>query len=196
MNSFLITLIVFLCCTCGILLGTYIRVQLPAHHLSEESKDIVKLSTGLIATLTALILGLLVASANDTFQSFNDGLDKIGADLLIMDRSLAFYGPEAKLTRDALRKLTVVVLMNNWPDDQDQTETHLTPEELAGLPNYSQTKQFVHGGASEALRGADALSNIQNMLLRLEPKDNAQRWRQARALEVSGSLAEKRWLMG
>ena len=104
MSSLLITAAVFLCSFCGILLGSYIREKLPDHHLSDDSKDIVILSTGLIATLTALILGLLVASANDAYRSFSGGLEEIGSDILTMDRAMAYYGPETQPIREKLRQ--------------------------------------------------------------------------------------------
>jgi hypothetical protein len=194
MTTFLITSIVFFCCICGILLGNFIRGLLPAHHLSQESKDVVKLSTGLIATLTALILGLLVASANSSYQSFNNGMDNKVANLLTMDRAMAYFGSEAQPTRDALRQYIATVLVNNWPEDRNQVIAKLTPGELASLPSASESGHFTLDVAV-ALKEANSLSNIQEMLLRLEPKNDAQRWRQTRALEMSGRLAEKRWLL-
>ena len=47
----------------GMLLGVFLRTRLPTHHLSDESRDAVKMGTAMIATLTALVLGLLIASA-------------------------------------------------------------------------------------------------------------------------------------
>jgi hypothetical protein len=195
MDPLLITLLVFLCAFGGILLGTYMREQLPDHHLGDDSKDIVKLSTGLIATLTALTLGLLVASANDSFQSFNDGLDKMGADFLTMDRAMAAYGPETHEAREALRQYALIVLLVNWPEDKDKLEGLVTPAEMAASASILQAPSAFSQQRLAGLKGALALSNIQDKLLKLAPKDDAQRWRQARALEISGKMVEQRWLL-
>jgi hypothetical protein len=195
MDPSLITLLVFICCFGGILLGAYMREKLPDHHLGDDSKDIVKLSTGLIATLTALTLSLLVASANGSFQSFNDGLDKMGADILTMDRAMAAYGPETQEARIALRQYALIVLLVNWPEDKDKLEGLATPAELAASPSILQTPSAFSQRRLAGLKGALALSDIQDKLLRLTPKDDAQHWRQARALEISGKMTEQRWLM-
>ena len=194
MNSLLITTLVILCCFCGILLGAYIREKVPEHHLSSDSKDIVKLGTGLIATLTALTLGLLVSSANNEFRSFNDGLDAIGIEIIVMDRAMAHYGPETKMARETLRQLVIAVLLTNWPEDQAKIATKLTPTERANLPSKPQENPFLFTG-SAALQNGMTLSDIQVMLFKLTPKDEEQHWHKSRALDISGKLAEDRWLL-
>jgi hypothetical protein len=62
------------------LIGMFLRVVLPEHHLSDESKDAVKLGIGMIATLAALVLGLLIASAKGSFDTMNKGLVETGSD--------------------------------------------------------------------------------------------------------------------
>jgi hypothetical protein len=63
-----ISWIVFACVFGGALLGVCLRAMLPEHHLSTESKDVVKLGTGLLATMAALVLGLLIASAKRVYS--------------------------------------------------------------------------------------------------------------------------------
>ena len=194
MNSLLITSLVILCCFCGILLGAYIREKVPETHLNSDSKDIVKLGTGLIATLTALTLGLLVSSANNEFRSFNDELDTIGAEIMIMDRAMAHYGPETQMARETLRQLIIAVLLTNWPEDKDKIASKVKPEEWANMPTKLKENPFSFSGTA-ALQNGMTLSGIQAMLLKLTPKDDEQRWRKSKALEVSGKLAEERWLL-
>jgi len=74
MSSAAIALIVLACVYGGSLLGLQLRTVLPAHHLSDESTGVVKLATGLIATLSALVLGLLISSAKGSFDKVNDEL--------------------------------------------------------------------------------------------------------------------------
>ena len=69
---------------------------LPEHHLSQDSKDVVKMGMGLIATLAALVLGLLIASAKSSFDAQRTGFQQLAANLVLLDRSLARYGPQNK----------------------------------------------------------------------------------------------------
>ncbi len=78
--------------------------MLPTHHLAEESRDIIKLAIGLIATLTALVLGLLVGSVKSSFDAKNEDVQRIASDLVLLDRVLAQFGPTAQPTRDLLRE--------------------------------------------------------------------------------------------
>ena len=104
MSSIAIGLIVFVCVFGGALLGLFLRTVLPEQHLSEESKDVVKLVTGLVATLAALVLGLLVASAKSSFDTVNEGFRQSAAKIIVLDRTLAQYGPETKDLREVLRR--------------------------------------------------------------------------------------------
>ena len=87
MNPILISIVVIVCTYCGTHLGLRIRKSLPEDHLSADTKEIVKLSAGLIATLTALVLGLLVSSAKDTLDTMNRELTQDGAKIILLDRN-------------------------------------------------------------------------------------------------------------
>jgi fluoride ion exporter CrcB/FEX len=103
MSESSIGFIVFACVFGGAVIGLALRGLLPQHHLSQETKDTVKLGTGLIGTMAALVLGLLVASAKSAYDSKKDEITRMSADMLILDRVLAHYGPEAKEARELLR---------------------------------------------------------------------------------------------
>jgi hypothetical protein len=98
--------IAFACVFGGALLGMLLRQALPAHHLSADSKDVVKLGMGLVGTMAALALGLLLASAKSSFDAQADELRKMSATIVLLDRALAHYGPEAREARDLLREAT------------------------------------------------------------------------------------------
>src|SRR5215813_7372460 len=87
----------------GALLGMGLQRLLPGHHLSKEMQDLVKLSAGTIATLTALVLGLLVSSAKSSFDATNTGIVQGAAKYILLDKSLARYGPEMNPTREQLK---------------------------------------------------------------------------------------------
>ena len=104
MSPIAIATIVFVCVFGGALLGIFLRTVLPEHHLNDASKDVVKLVAGLIATLAALVLGLLVASAKNSFDTTNEGFRQSAARVIMLDRALAQYGPETKDVREMLRR--------------------------------------------------------------------------------------------
>jgi hypothetical protein len=96
-------LIVFACVFGGALFGLYLSKRVAARHLNADSKDVMKLALGIIGTLAALVLGLLLASAKGSFEAKSDGINQISADLVLLDRALARYGPETRDARDLLR---------------------------------------------------------------------------------------------
>ena len=99
----------------GALLGILLRAVLPQNHLSAESKDIVKLGMGLVGTMAALVLGLLVASAKGSYDAQIAELTQGSTNILLLDRLLAQYGPETKEARALLRGAVVRVLDQTWP---------------------------------------------------------------------------------
>src|SRR6202043_3057778 len=87
----------------GVFLGTLLRSTLPQHHLSRDSQDVVRLGVGLIATIGALVLGLLIASAKTSFDMQSGQVRQITADTILLDNNLAQYGPEALPIRKDIR---------------------------------------------------------------------------------------------
>src|SRR4051794_38544343 len=76
---------------------------LPAHHLNTETKSVVSVSTAVVGTLSALVVGLLISSANSSFTAKAQEVSNISADVVSLDRSLRRYGPEAQGVRVLLR---------------------------------------------------------------------------------------------
>jgi hypothetical protein len=166
-----ISFVALACVFGGVLLGALLRPMLPDHHLSAESRDVLKLRTGTIATLSALVLGLLIASAKSTFDTTSSELKQTGSKIILLDRTMAGYGPETREARDVLRRSVTSALDRVWPEEKtEQTE-------------------------AKALAPTAGAETVQNKLLQLSPKNDAQRWLQSRALQVNGELAEASWLL-
>jgi hypothetical protein len=163
--------IVFACTFGGALVGMMLRAVLPEHHVSPESKDVVKLGMGLIATLAALVLGLLIASAKGSFDAQRSGFQQLAANLVLLDRALARYGPETKDAREALRSLVAATIDRLWPEDASKS---------SGL-----------GSASLTATGGQLIDRIRD----LSPKNEGQRWAQSQALQITTDLARSRWLL-
>src|ERR1700761_162280 len=97
------------------LLGTLLRRALPKDHLSEDSKAVVLLGMGLVGTMAALVLGLLIASAKGAYDEQSSALLEMSAKVISLDRTLALYGPEAKGPRELLRSEVIHIIGRMWP---------------------------------------------------------------------------------
>lgn len=164
-----ISWIVFACVFGGALLGFLLRATLPEQHLTADTKSVLNLVIGLIGTMSALVLGLLVATAQSSFSARNSELTQMSANLILLDRVLDHYGPETRKARDLLRGAVVVELQWISPENGPSTSTKLDPEGIGG----------------------ELLDAIQE----LSPKNDAQRSLQAQALSTAFNLGQTRWLL-
>ena len=117
MRPLAVSAVVFACVFGGALAGALLRIRLPHHHTSVESKDVVKLAMGLVGTMAALVLGLLVASAKGSYDAQSAELTQMSANIALLDRALALYGPEAKEARALLQGFVARVLDQMWSRD-------------------------------------------------------------------------------
>jgi hypothetical protein len=171
LNSWLLSLIVFVCLSGGACLGMRLRARLPAHHLDDGTKDVVRVAMGLVATMAALVLGLLVASAKSTYDDAISEFNKISADLVLLDASLAQYGTETKDARDLLGRTATALLGRTWVQKASQAPK---------LDDQQTTWQ-----------GRELYRKIQELV----PQNDMQRRLQAQALDICQSLGSMRWLL-
>jgi hypothetical protein len=128
MNSVVISLIVFVCVVGGALIGLLLGGILPPSHLSGYSKDVVKVGMGLVGTMTAILLGLLVASVKNFYDTQSNELTEMSAKIILLDRVLAHYGPEAKEARDVLHVAVTRLLDAMWSrSGRENSQTASTP---------------------------------------------------------------------
>src|SRR4029450_1139995 len=118
MHAIAIAFVSMGCIFAGALLGLGLQRLLPSHHLSKETQDVVKLSAGMIATLTALVLGLLVSSAKSSFDAANNGIVQGSAKLILLDRALARYGLETQPARAQLQRAVAGGIERVWPQEK------------------------------------------------------------------------------
>jgi len=114
MISIEISWIGFACVFGGALLGMFLRAVLPEHHLSAESKDIIKLWMGLVGTISAFVLGLLIASAMGSYNTQRSELTQMSTNIILLDGVLAQYGPETKEVRGLLRRAVATAIDRMW----------------------------------------------------------------------------------
>ena len=114
MDALSISAMVFACCFGGGVIGLFLHRVVPDQHLDSESKDTVKLVMGLIATMAALVLSLLIASAKSSFDAQQTGMEQLVTDVIEVDRRLDSFGPETKGIRQGLRTAMVGLHDRIW----------------------------------------------------------------------------------
>lgn len=169
MSSLALAAISFVCIFTGVLVGFYLRTLLPQHHLKDESKEVVKLGSGLIATMAALVLGLLVSSAKSSFDTLNDGIKQGGAKIILLDQTLSEYGPEAAETRTLLRQTVTNVVNTIWPTG-----------------NYQDMN-------IKALENTTGMKAVQTSIRSLKPKNEEQQLVKSQSLQLINDMAQTRW---
>ncbi len=159
MSSLTIGLISVGCIFGGALLGLFLQGLLPEGHLRDNSKDTVKVVAAMIATLAALVLGLLVSSAKSSFDGTNTAVIENSAKAVLLDRALAAYGPETKDVRELLRRAVADGIEMFWPEE-GKVRSGMTAFERA---NAMETiLAFDRAGAKHA---SDALSRDAALLV-------------------------------
>ena len=163
MNTTRVGLVVFICVFGGVVLGMWLRTILPKHHLDSDSKDTVKVGIGLIATMTALVLGLVTASAKSAFDGVNAAVKQTAINILALDRVLARYGPETGEIRKGLQQLLASRIDTVWPqgsserakDDPMKLGSSVGRGAIGGGSPRSNATRRVPAGAPVSRAGPD-----------------------------------------
>lgn len=168
MSSVTVSISVFACVFGGALAGIFVSSRLPTHHVTSETKDVVRLGMGLVATTVAIALGLLIASAKSYYDTQSAEVTQLAANVVLLDRILLHYGPETQEARAMLRN----------------SLAHAVDFISAARAN---NVQFPLGGEN----AEGLLDRIQE----LSPKNDGQRILQTQALALAVQTGQIRWLM-
>ncbi len=169
MSSLELSFIIFACLLASALFGLFLKSRLPTHHLDTHSKDAIKIGAGLIATLTALVLGLLVSSAKSSYDSMNDQIKQFCATVVVLDHVLAQYGEDAKPIREMIKKNLNYSHEKIWPSNQGKNIN------------------------IEAVEKAPGMEAVRQKILELKPMSDQEKALQTDALSISGELTHLRW---
>jgi hypothetical protein len=155
----------------GTLLGVVLRRRLPEPHLNADVKDVVRLGTGLLGTMAALVVGLLIASAKNSYDAQSTQINRMAADLVLLDHLLAEYGPAAGSVRELLRRDVATMVDRIWVDKGAE--------------------------AARAARFEASSADIQfyDAIELLAPKDDEQRSLKPRMIQIGTDLAQARLLL-
>src|SRR3954467_9099109 len=148
----------------GALIGRFAARRLPVHHLSAETQSAVTVSVAVIGTLSALVLGLMISTANGSFSARADGVRELSLQVIRIDRNMRRYGPEGEEARAHLRAWALI------KDEQ------LSPQRGRPPP----TTEI----------GIKTLESVQDSLLALTPKDERQKYLRTLCLTLSSNLIQ------
>lgn len=170
MNTITASLLVAVCVFSGGLAGLYLHRLLPPHHLTKETQEVIRLSTGMLSVLASLVLGLLIATAKGSYDATDRAIRSYAAELALLNETLRDYGGEASIPRDLLRKYTERLLRDGWPDTGkpsafEDDETRMLLEQVRG-----------------SIRG-------------LKPIDDGQTSLRIAAIDININLLRQRWLL-
>jgi hypothetical protein len=171
MSPIAVSLIALAVILAGALFGAWLRNTLPDHHLADDTRDYVRLGTGLIATISALVLGLLIGWANSSYNTESSQVRHLTANIVLLDTLLDQYGPETHDARDLLRRALEPLVERIWRE-----------------PGSKSTKGTSFRATAVA---EDAFLKIQE----LSPKTEAQQSLKARAIQVAIDTAQTRLLL-
>jgi len=162
--------------TCALMLvgaavGVHLRRALPEHHLNDHAKDIVRLGTGLIATISALVLGLLINSASSSFEAQHNEVRQMAANIILLDQLLERYGPEARPARQLIRNGVGPLVRQLWGD--------------LGAPGPQPMTTEPSGNASRAYIAIHDLS----------PQTDTQRSIKAQAIQTATEIQRSRLML-
>jgi len=147
------------------LFGMFIRTRVPDTHLSGDSKDVIRLATALIATMSAVVLALLFASTRNSYEQTSATVSRLVIDIIELDHTLEEYGPAARPLRQRLRSHITPMVESIWRDS----------ETAPPVGHLSAPRDSIPFGIRE-----------------LVPRDDVQRSLQARALQLSTDMAQTR----
>lgn len=172
MDAIVTGIIIFFLTFGAALLGIWMRTLLPKHHLDEASKDTIKMSIGLIATMAALILGLVTASAKTSYDAVDVAVKQSAIELLALDSLLARYGSDTGEIRIGLKSIVKARIDGIW---------QLKPMQ----PNVGSSTVAAPGMTREGIASA---------IRHLKTNDDAQVFMKGHALELTEKLMETNWL--
>jgi hypothetical protein len=166
-----IFLISFVSITAGVGLGMVLRARLPAFHLNPETKEVIRLGAGLLATLAAVVISLMIASAKTSYDKQDEHFRQLAAHLVLADQLLAQYGPEAVDVRKLMRQAVPVAMDRIWREKATSS---------------SPSTAFAANSIAEQLHHAIEM---------LSPNTDAQRALKPRIVEASTDIAHARLLL-
>ena len=158
MKPVLLSIAVLVSLIVAVFVGRWLRRLLPEHHFSSDTKDTVKLAMGLVGTMAALLLGLLISSAKDSYDAERSQVVQMAAKISFLNRILVIYGPEAADARARFHSAVEDGIAHLWPEEKHR-QAQLEPNReignsvyfaIAGLASKNELQQKLKTMAENA----------------------------------------------
>jgi hypothetical protein len=169
MSALLTSCIILVLLIGAIGLGALLRRALPKHHLSKDSQDAIRIGVGLVATIAALVLSLLITTAKSSFDAQSGQIKQMIADIILVDNVLAEYGPDALAIRQHMRSAIGAFVDRLWHEKEEGID-----------------RPYVANLAAE---------KVDQEIRALSPQSELQRSLQARAVQAISDAAQMRLLL-
>jgi hypothetical protein len=170
LNPVIIGLITFAVVQAGAVAGWAIRQRLPKHHLTDETKGLVSVSMAVVATVSALVLGLLISNANTSFSALAGEVTTLSAQILRLDQMLRRYGRDTDPARETLRQYAERKTSDLFPDDPADVR-------LGNPSTY------------------ELLQRLEDSLLDFKPANPRDQWWLGQAMTLAAKIGDTRWLL-
>jgi hypothetical protein len=157
-----------------ILVGTFVgwlagqRLQ---HHVTEETKFVINMASGVVATVAAISLGLLLSSSNATYTSRTNDVTRLSAEIIRLDRLLARYGADADPARETLRQFA------------ERKAADLFPEDQRASPRMQNEATY------------DVFFQAEEQILALPTDNPLNQWIVNQAMTLASDIGNTRWLL-
>jgi len=170
LNPLIVGIIIFVTVLGGAFAGWALKQYLPEHNLTDETKSVVSVSMAMVATISALVLGLLISNANSSFSALGGAVTMMSAQILRLDRILSQYGSDADLARQTLRQYAGQKATDLFPEDPRQVQL-----------NNPSTYEL--------------LQQLEDEMLKLKPTNGRDQWWLGQAMTLAGKIGDTRWLI-
>lgn len=181
MNAATITLTTALLTFGGGMAGLLYDKLLPEHHMSDETRALINRMTGLVATMSALVLGLLIASANTFYNTQKSDLEVLSGRVIELDSNLQKYGRDAQPIRELLKATVTRMYRHTWNSPRAAERLATIAEMRADWgaigSQIDQVQPTIDAQKSLQSKAADLIASIQD--LRLEARlqiENSVTW--------------------
>jgi hypothetical protein len=165
-----IAVLVFALILAGAFAGAMARRHVPDHHLTDETKNLVSVSMAVVATISALVLGLLLSNANSSFNAMQGQVVSLSSEILRLDQLLRKYGPDTKLAREKLREYA------------ERKRDDLFPNNPADFHLHNQATYEI-------------LQEVEDLVLAVKPANDRDQWWLAQAMTLASRIGDTRFLL-
>ena len=169
MGEVLVGAAIFACLAGASLVSLMVHERFPAHHRQDDTSAVVRLAANLFVVMSSLVLSLMINSAKNTFEAIDGNVHAFASDLILLDRTLRRYGPEADSARQSLTAYVQRVVDTSAAD----SDTTVVPNRLSEL----------------------LLNQVGDILAGLTPTDAKQTAAQQAATQQLQKVIEQRWIL-